>query len=132
QYDQNNPGDFWQENPGWTAWAITRPFAWASWGSVGDWCGYSGDPTSYDYGEDVYYEDDQVYSGDQPIATEEEYAQQAEEIATTEPASEPAQGDCLPLGVFAITQDGQATGAEPTIYMQLAISKQGAISGTLK
>jgi hypothetical protein len=132
QYEQNNPGNFWQENPGWSAWAITRPFAWANWGSVGDWCGYSGEPTSYDYGEDVYYEDDQVYSGDQPIATEEEYAQQAEEIATTAPASEPAQGDWLPLGVFAITQDGQATGAEPTIYMQLAISKQGAISGTLK
>jgi hypothetical protein len=36
------------------------------------------------------------------------------------------------LGVFAITQDGQATGAAPSLYMQLALSKQGVISGTLK
>ena len=47
-------------------------------------------------------------------------------------AAAPQQGDWLPLGVFAITQDGQASGAAPSLYMQLAISKQGAISGTLK
>jgi hypothetical protein len=34
--------------------------------------------------------------------------------------------------VFAITQDGQASGAAPSLYVQLAISKQGVISGTLK
>ena len=32
----------------------------------------------------------------------------------------------MPLGVFAITQDGEASGPEPTLYLQLAISKQGA------
>ncbi len=102
------------------------------WGSVGSWCGYSGEPTSYSYGENVYYADDQVYSGDQPIATTEEYAEQAAEIASTAPSEAPEQADWLPLGVFAITQDGQASGAEPSLYMQLAISKQGVISGTLK
>jgi hypothetical protein len=132
QFEQHNPGNFWQENPGWTAWAITRPFAWATWGSVGSWCGYSGEPTAYSYGENVYYTDDQVYYGDEPIATTEEYAEQAEEIATAEPSAAPEQGDWMPLGVFAITQDGQASGTEPSIYMQLAISKQGVISGTLK
>jgi hypothetical protein len=132
QFDQNNPGSFWEENPGWSAWAVTRPFAWASWDSVGSWCGYSGEPMPYSYGEDIYYADDQVYSGDQPIATTEEYAEQAAEIATTEPSAAPQQGDWMPLGVFAITQDGEASGAEPSLYMQLAISKQGAISGTLK
>jgi hypothetical protein len=74
----------------------------------------------------------QVYSGDTPVATTEEYAQQAEEIATATPSAEPQKGDWLPLGVFAITQDGQASGTEPSQYMQLAISKQSAISGTLK
>ncbi len=132
QYEQNNPGNFWQENPGWTAWAITRPFAWATWDSVGSWCGYSGEPTSYGYGEDVYYADDQVYSGDQPIATTEEYAEQAATIASSAPSETPEKSDWLPLGVFALTQDGQATGADPSLYMQLAISKQGVISGTLK
>jgi hypothetical protein len=132
QYNENNPGSFWEENPGWSAWAITRPAAWASWNSVGSWAGYSGEPTSYSYGEDIYYSGDQVYAGDTVIATTEEYAQQAEEIATAEPVAEPQKGDWLPLGIFAITQDGEATGTEPSIYMQLAISKQSVISGTLK
>ncbi len=132
QYEQNNPGNFWQENPGWAAFAVTRPLAWATWGSVGSWCGYGGQPTSYNYGEDVYYSGDQVYSGDQPIATTEEYAEQAATIASSVPEQTPAKSDWLPLGVFALTQDGEASGAEPSIYMQLAISKQGVISGTLK
>jgi hypothetical protein len=86
----------------------------------------------YSYGENVYYTDDQVYYGDQPVATAEEYAQQAEAIAAAAPSAASEKGEWLPLGVFAITQDGQASGAEPTLYMQLAISKQGVISGTLK
>jgi hypothetical protein len=132
QYEQNNPGNFWQENPGWAAYAVTRPFAWATWGSVGSWCGYGGQPTAYGYGENVYYSGDQVYYGDQPVATADEYAQQAAAIATTAPSTTPDKAEWLPLGVFALTQDGQASGAEPSLYMQLAISKQGAISGTLK
>jgi len=132
QYEQNNPGSFWEQNPGWAAVAITRPFAWATWGSVGSWCGYSEEAVPYNYGEGVYYADDQVYYGDQPVATTAEYADQAAAIATTEPKAEPAKGDWLPLGVFAITQDGQASGPEPTLYLQLAISKQAVITGTLK
>ncbi len=80
----------------------------------------------------MYYSGDQVYQGDQPVATAEEYAEQAETIATSAPSQMPEKGDWLPLGVFALTQDGQASGADPSLYMQLAISKQGAISGTLK
>jgi hypothetical protein len=131
QFQEHNPGNFWQENPGWAALRITRPYRWATWAAVGSWCGYT-DETSYSYGEDVYYTDDQVYQGDQPVATAEEYAQQAEAIATTEPGTAPEKGEWLPLGVFAITQDGQASGTAPSIYMQLAISKEGVISGTLK
>ena len=51
--------------------------------------------------------------------------------ASAEP-KRPQKSDWLPLGVFALTQDGEASGAEPSLYMQLAISKQGMISGTLK
>lgn len=132
QYDQHNPGNFWQENPGWTAWAITRPFAWATWGSVGDWCGYGGEATTYSYGDNVYYADDQVYYGDQAVASADEYADQAADIANSAPSQMPEKGDWLPLGVFAITQDGQASGSAPSLHMQLAISKQGVISGTMK
>ena len=38
----------------------------------------------------------------------------------------------MPLGVFAITQDGEPTGADPTMFLQLAVSKQGVISGTFQ
>ena len=53
-------------------------------------------------------------------------------LPLTAPSAAPEQGDWMPLGVFAITQDGQASGAAPSLYMQLALSKQGVISGTLK
>jgi hypothetical protein len=132
QYEQNNPGNFWQDNPGWAAYAITRPFAWATWGSVGSWCGYGGEATAYSYGENVYYADDQVYYGEQPVASAADYAEQAEAIATTPPAAAPDKAEWLPLGVFALTQDGEPTGTTPSIYMQLALSKQGVIAGTLK
>ncbi len=37
----------------------------------------------------------------------------------------------MPLGVFALTPDGQASGIEPTLYLQLAVSKDGVIAGTV-
>ncbi|MEX1039991.1 MAG: hypothetical protein WDZ51_05145 [Pirellulaceae bacterium] len=85
---------------------------------------------SYDYGENVYYEDGSVYYGDQPVATEEEYAAQAEAIAASAPEAPAEQGEWMPLGVFALTQDGQASGPEPTMFLQMVISKQGVLAGT--
>ncbi len=124
--------DFWSDNPVWGAWAITRPFRWATWGGVGDWVGYgSTEPASYNYGEDVYYQDDLVYQNDQPVATAEEYAAQAEQIATSAPEVTPENSEWMPLGVFALTPDGQKAGPEPTLFLQLVISKQGIINGTL-
>ncbi len=61
-----------------------------------------------------------------------DYAAQADAIAANAPATTPESGEWLPLGVFALTQDGQASGVEPTLFMQLAISKQGVIAGTFK
>ena len=89
-------------------------------------------PVYYNYGDNVYYQDDSVYYGDQPVASAADYAQQAEAIATNIPQTAPAAEDWMPLGVFAVTQDGQPTGAEPTMYLQLAVSKQGVINGTLQ
>src|SRR6185369_16901335 len=73
-----------------------------------------------------------VYYGDQPVATEEVYAQQAEAIAMNVPETKPDAKDWMPLGVFAMTSDGQPTGAEPTMFLQLAVSKQGVINGTFQ
>jgi hypothetical protein len=78
----------------------------------------------------VYYEDNTVYYGDQAVASSEEYAEQAQGLATSAP--EPADdSEWLPLGVFALTQDGQASGPPPTIFLQLTVNKEGVIAGTV-
>lgn len=124
--------DFWSDYPGWAAWRITRPYRWATWGALTGWVGYGwSDPYAYSYGENVYYQEGSVYYGDEVICTSEEYAQQAEQIVTSAPDVSPEQAEWLPLGVFALTQDGQASGPDPTLFLQLAISKEGVISGTL-
>ena len=134
QVAENHPRlDFWSDHPGWAARRITRPYRWATWAALGGWIGYgAGEPTTYGYGENVYYEGDQVYYGDQAVATADQYAQQADAIAASAPQTKPESSEWLPLGVFALTQDGQASGVEPTLFMQLAISKEGVIAGTLK
>lgn len=89
------------------------------------------EPVPYSYGENVYYQDDSVYYGSEPVATAEEYAQQADAILASAPEVAPDKAEWMPLGVFALTQDGQATGPDPSQFLQLAISKEGLISGTL-
>jgi hypothetical protein len=89
-----------------------------------------GEPSYYSYGETIYYEGDTVYYGDEAVASSEEYAQQAQTLATSAP--EPAADvEWLPLGVFAMTQDGQSSGPAPTIFLQLTVSKEGIIAGTV-
>jgi hypothetical protein len=100
---------------------------------VTGWVDYGwSEPVYYNYGENVYYDGGEVYYGDQPVATAEQYAQQAAMIVANVPAQAPSAEDWMPLGVFAVTSDGETTGADPTMYLQLAVSKQGVISGTLQ
>jgi hypothetical protein len=139
---QDNAGDFddWFDNDWWDNVDIDWPYypgfgywGWAAWDGLTDWVDYGwSDPVYYNYGENVYYADDSVYYGDQPVATYEEYAQQAEAIALSAPEAEPAPEDWMSLGVFAMTSDGQPSGVEPTMYLQLAVSKQGIINGTFQ
>ena len=37
----------------------------------------------------------------------------------------------MTLGVFALTQDVESSDTDPTIYLQLAVSKQGVVAGTV-
>ncbi len=96
------------------------------------WVGYGwSEPIAYSYGDNVYYEGDSVYYGDQVVATPEEYADQAEVIAESKPDIAADKTEWMPLGVFAVTPDGQASGPDPTLLLQLVISKEGIIEGTL-
>jgi hypothetical protein len=133
QVRDNHPwAGFWADHPGWAAWRINRPWRWATWAALAGWVGYGwSEPVSYSYGENVYYQGESVYYGDQAVASAEEYAQQAEAIAASAPQVAPDKAEWMPLGVFALTPDGQASGPDPTLFLQLAISKEGTISGTL-
>lgn len=108
-------------------------WAWAAWPALAGWVTYGwGEPIYYYYGDNVYYEGDQVYYGDQPVASATEYAEQAAAIVTNVPEAKPAPEDWMPLGVYAVTTDGKPSEADPMMYLQLAVSKQGVLSGTLQ
>jgi hypothetical protein len=139
-YVRENAGDDWYGDEWWLANHLSELYAstfdyWgpATWPETSEWVENDwSEPVYYNYGSNVYYESGSVYYGDQPVATQQEYADQAEAIATNIPETKPAAEDWMPLGVFAITADGKPTGAEPTLFLQMAVSKQGVISGTLE
>lgn len=119
------------DHPGaWAAagWAAGRAWDVATWPAVGTWCdwGAAVQPYSYDYGNDITYQGDEVYYGDQPAATAADYYQQAATLAEAAPAAEPKGDEWLPLGVFSLVQGDQTDSA--TLF-QLAINKSGAIAG---
>ena len=135
QYRDNHPRfDFWADHPDWARWRLNRPYRWAAWGAVTAWFpwGWS-EPTYYNYGDNYYYQGDSVYSDGQPVASATEYAEQAQTIATAaDVPAETQESDWMSLGVFALTQDGQASGPPPVAYLQLQVNKQGVITGTLQ
>ena len=90
------------------------------------------EPVYFDYGTNIYYEGDNVYYEGEVIATTVEYAQQAQEIAAAVPADiNPDEVDWMPLGVFALTQK-EGSAEDSTLFLQLAISKEGIIAGTFQ
>lgn len=81
----------------------------------------------YDYGNNITYEEDGVYVNGENTGSADQYYDQASTLAATGTAAEaPADGDWLPLGVFALSK-----AEEPTsdVTIQLAINKEGVIRG---
>ncbi|MFV2067749.1 MAG: hypothetical protein ACC645_12315, partial [Pirellulales bacterium] len=107
---------------------------WATAGALTGWIAYARTrPVYYSYGTDgnVYYEDDTVYVDGNAVGSSEEYYQQAETLATALPEVSEAEAEkieWMPLGVFAITEEGVN---ETNRLLQLTVSKEGVISGTL-
>ena len=131
QVRDNHPrADFWKSHPHAARWKWNRPYRWATWAAVTNWFPWRwSQPVSYSYGDTVYYEGDTVHYGDDQTTTSVEYTQEAETIATSAPEVA-GDGEWLSLGVFALTQDGQSSGPPPTMFLQLAVSKEGTIAGT--
>jgi hypothetical protein len=154
---QNNRQDFWNEfrddfgEPGWRLeyphlahgyFHCNHPYANGWWtfctaaALTGWWGSGYGEPVYYDYGTggNVYYEGDTVYVNGEATATGEEYATQAATIAATgaeqlaEPVAVQAEEDWLPLGVFGLSTSQDEK--EATKFFQLAVNKEGVLSGS--
>jgi hypothetical protein len=121
----NRPWNFWWRPAAWTsalAWMPAFTF---------------GPPVYYDYGSGALdpgvtpfaIQDDVAYLNDQPVAAAPVYAQQAIDLADVQsPPPEGTQIDWLPLGTFAVS--AQPDDNDPSTVMQLALSKDGLVSGT--
>jgi hypothetical protein len=136
-YRENHPFIYWwtymwTRHPIWSWWRVTMPYRWASWSSVTGWCGYSGS-----YAQSVQYEytDDGVYANGQEVQVDDGYTQQARQLAKAGAdllkqkidAQEAEKLEWLPLGVFSLC-DSEV--GNPTIFLQLAISREGIIAGS--
>ena len=109
------------------AWAAAV-WAPATWPAVGSWLGWVATPYyTYNYGDDITYQDGNVYYGTQPAGTAQQYYQEAANLANSPPAADADQdGQWLPLGVFGLMPSGQKT---PEMVFQLAVNKTGVIRG---
>jgi hypothetical protein len=89
-------------------------------------------PIYYRYGQggNVYYQDNSVYIDGQEYCSAEQYYDEASKIAAAVPEVTDEQAEkleWLPLGVFAITAEGVNASS---MYLQLAVSKDGMVAGT--
>ena len=143
-------GNWWYSHPcHWGGWHYGYGFAnrpWKYWWTVPtyaacvNWFTWTAPPTVwaqpvyYDYGQggNVVYNADAVYINGDQVATSAEFAQSAAELATVPaPASEDdaQKAEWLALGTFTVSAGEQDV--DPTRILQLAVSKEGIISGTL-
>jgi hypothetical protein len=122
----NRPWNYWWTVP--TYAACVNWFTWTAPQQV--WA----QPVYYDYGQggNVVYNNNSVYINGDQVATTTEFAQSAADLATVPaPATEgeAKKAEWLPLGTFAVS--AAEKDVEPTRIVQLAVSKEGIISGTL-
>jgi hypothetical protein len=125
---------FW---PGWytahpgcwfaAGWAAGAAWATPSWAVVNNYLGFGPVPYTYDYGNDIVYQNNTVYVNGQPSGTTAQYAQQATTIAEAgQTAKAPKDADWKALGVYALVQGEEKTSNN---IFQLAVDKAGIIRG---
>lgn len=125
QIDKHRPdsGDWFNDNF-WNQYGHRPPYRgrhprnyWWRWGTVGgigSWLGWYGNPLYYGYDDDGYW-------------GSSDYSEQLEEIDAA--ADQSTSGDWKPLGVFALSKD-KGKVVTPNIFVQLALNKEGLISGS--
>ena len=130
-FANNHPRrDFWNDHPRAARW--NRPYRWSTWGALTGWFAW-GTGTSaayYDYGGNVYHDEQNVYYGDNAVASTEQYAEQAiglADVGAQAVEETPDETEWMSLGVFALTHEEKG---DPTMFFQLAVTKDGTIAGT--
>jgi hypothetical protein len=113
-----------------------RPYYWWTWTAaprLSNWVTY-GWPQYYywDYGpgEYIYYDDGFVYVNGQRYQEAPVFYDRTVQLVERAPDlsdEEAANMEWLPLGVFAVTREGEA---EANLLVQLAVTKDGVIGGT--
>ena len=128
-----SPGWYGRYPGAWLAAGWGLGMAWNSlpWGGYSSYLGYGAGtpPVYFDYGNNVTYQNDQVFYGDQPVASAADYAQQAAQIAAAgqqPPADPAADPSWQPLGVFAMAQGDETTSND---IFQLALNPAGLVRG---
>lgn len=115
-----NPWWYWWGRPSWNSCASYLPYGWNN--------GYY-----YDYGAggNVIYDNGQVTVDGQTIGTDAEYAQSAYALAQVTPEELKAvkPGDWMALGTFSMAVSDSEV--DPARVVQLAVSKNGLVSGTI-
>lgn len=105
-----------------------------TWGGLNSWFPTYGWSTPYYYGYgpggNVVYSSGTVYMNDVPIASAADYAASAAELAIVPTPTNPdATVEWMPLGTFALSES--ETDKDPSRVVQLAVDKDGIISGTM-
>jgi hypothetical protein len=113
-----------------------RPGHWWRWATAGAITGWFASrwsqPVYYQYGSggNVYYQDNTVYVNGEEYGSAEQYYTDTSQVAESVPEmtdEEAEQLEWMPLGVFAITAEGVNASS---MFLQLAVSKEGIIAGT--
>ncbi|MFM7076616.1 MAG: hypothetical protein ACKO3G_11200, partial [Planctomycetaceae bacterium] len=112
----------------------------AGWGGFGwgggigyaplcSWGGYGQAPVAYNYGSTICYQDDGVYVQGERVASADEYAQQASQLAAQGGADTKIAADdqWRPLGIFALVREEESS---PSTFVSLAIDQAGILRGT--
>lgn len=112
----------------WYWWTYARPTRLWTWFDYG-WS----TPYYWDYGpgEYIYYDDGYVYVNGEQYQPAPVYYENTVELVEQVPTiteEVAVEKEWLPLGVFAVTREGQA---EAEVLVQLAITQDGLIGGTV-
>jgi len=118
----------WHHHDWWYWWGYTP------WNNISPWFNTWGwnQPIYYDYGSggNVVFQNNNVYVNGQNVGSAEDYADSAADLASVDPSLQSSDDNSwLPLGTFAFVTN--ANDPNPTRILQLAVDRQGIVSGTL-